>query len=933
MVEEASYFHRPSKLHVMSVAQSLAQAVTSVSFIGAPVWHRAGFTGKGLRVGIIDTGIDYTHVALGGSGKVEDFNSIHPELPTVLFPNKKVVGGIDLVGENYNPYVGDAAEIVPVPDPNPIDLEGHGTHVAGTVAGLATEKLYAGVAYDAELYAIKVFGKEETTDYVVCAAIEYALDPNGDLDLSDRLDVVNLSLGGAFGGAKILYQEVMRRASQKGGMIVVAAAGNDGPVDFVTAAPATADHVLSVAASVDGSKHNIEMLAIKVEMPSSNGSEERLMKAIPATFSEKITEPIMVVGTLADMGLGLQPIPVDAPNSVSGKIALIKRGEIEFLKKAKNALNSGAIAVIIYNNNPGEGPLLMGGDEALHIPVLMISLEDGEQLLHGLKNGLGLQVTIGNSFKIVDPSRADKITVFSSKGPRIDDLLIKPEIAAPGQAVLAAKVGTGVDGVLFSGTSMASPHMAGAMALLKQRFPYLKPAELKALAINYALPLNSSSNKEREKISLQGGGRVDLERAFNAFGFTQPATLSFGLVQLNAQKVLRKPITFTNLKDTALRLRVGLEARKGGLVSLRSGTGEVVVEARKSKTFSVDLVLHEKEIKSEEEVDGWVTLEPNDGSPSLRIPFLMVVKKVSNVKGTELRIHSDPHSPQGAAAEVTLANAGRQVGRVLPFNLLGLDPRKKKPNDVSPSVSDVLSRNCDIQSVGYRILGQGRDEVLQIAVKLFNPVVRWSRCEVVALFDHNRDGVIDQELAYVTAFMVPGLAGDGIPRLAELSVLFDGEKMRTIRSTYEMIREIFPGLGLSPNYWSAVQNIARGFAIPYSTIVVMEVPARLIQRAPTGEVYLKVAAQDYSGLPIQADDFFKPNGAEGWLKMSLNRDDQGFTDLPTVVMAPADGSTILELVHGGGQHDLLLLLPDNIVNYSEVVEDQQQMILKPQYLF
>ena len=171
--------------------------------------------GHGMSVGIIDSGIDYTHSMLGGAGTVEAYKDVDPSLPSDQFPNQKVVGGIDLVGSTYNLSSANPQDRIPKPDKNPIDESGHGTHVAGTVAGIGDgTKTYSGVAPDASLHAIKVFGKNGSTgDTVVIAGLEYAADPNGDLNLDDQLDVVNLSLGGGFGEPHSLYREAVKNSS------------------------------------------------------------------------------------------------------------------------------------------------------------------------------------------------------------------------------------------------------------------------------------------------------------------------------------------------------------------------------------------------------------------------------------------------------------------------------------------------------------------------------------------------------------------------------------------------------------------------------------------------------------------------------------------------------------------------------------------------
>ncbi len=190
---------------------------TSVPFVGAPqLWGNTlglpnDITGTGVKIGIIDTGIDYQHPMFGGTGLLANYTANDRVTITPgLFPTLKVVGGTDFAGDAYT------GANSPVPDPNPTDCNGHGSHVAGTAAGLGVDsggatypgpyspstpfnslRIGPGVAPGAVLYALRVFGCKGSTGLVV-QAIDWAIDPNGDNDFSDHLDVINMSLGSNF---------------------------------------------------------------------------------------------------------------------------------------------------------------------------------------------------------------------------------------------------------------------------------------------------------------------------------------------------------------------------------------------------------------------------------------------------------------------------------------------------------------------------------------------------------------------------------------------------------------------------------------------------------------------------------------------------------------------------------------------------------------
>ncbi|AXI79565.1 S8 family serine peptidase [Peterkaempfera bronchialis] len=251
----------------------------SVPLTGSPtVWAGTdavpGNTGQGVTIGIVDSGIDYTHADFGGPGTAAAFKAVDGSRPAPpgLFPNAKVVGGWDFVGDDYNTDPAEPSyDPKPHPDANPLDCtaNGHGTHVAGTAAGFGVTRDGAtytgpyrpgldpdsflvgpGAAPGARLYALRVFGCNGASDEIA-HALDRAADPNQDGDFSDRLDVVNLSLGGSFGDPGDGDAVAAERLAATG-TVVVASAGNDGDVYGVGSSPAIAPRVISVAASVDG---------------------------------------------------------------------------------------------------------------------------------------------------------------------------------------------------------------------------------------------------------------------------------------------------------------------------------------------------------------------------------------------------------------------------------------------------------------------------------------------------------------------------------------------------------------------------------------------------------------------------------------------------------------------------------------------------------
>jgi minor extracellular serine protease Vpr len=249
----------PGVVRLAAVPIYHLQNSTSETYTGVPrAWSQGtGLTGAGVKIAIIDSGIDYYHADFGGSGDPADFKADDGlTIGTPAFPNAKVAGGFDFVGDNYDPDPVSDGSPVPSADPDPLDCEGHGTHVAGTAAGFGVTsdgrtyhgpysaaalashafRVPPGAAPGATIYALKVFGCEGGTD-VLLDAIDWAV--------KSRMDVINMSVGGAFGTADSPDAIAVDNAV-KAGLVVVAAAGNEGPGAYTTSSPSVAAAAISV---------------------------------------------------------------------------------------------------------------------------------------------------------------------------------------------------------------------------------------------------------------------------------------------------------------------------------------------------------------------------------------------------------------------------------------------------------------------------------------------------------------------------------------------------------------------------------------------------------------------------------------------------------------------------------------------------------------
>lgn len=872
-----------------------ASAVNSVNFIGADEAHKLGFTGKGMRIGILDTGIDYTHSMLGGSGKKGDYAAIDPAKPSTAFPNEKVVGGIDLVGSDFNAASPLAADHLPQPDANPLDEAGHGSHVAGTIAGRGDGvKTYDGVAPDAKLYAIKVFGKEgSTADAVVIAGFEFAADPNGDLNPDDQLDVINMSLGGGFGQPRVLYNEAVKNLS-RAGTVVVASAGNSGSVDYIVGAPSTSDEAISVAASIDGSPINWQYAAVSFTSP---GFQPLNVKAVEGPLSKPVTQAGGVGGELVDIGDASTDLPDPLKAQLNGKVAMIQRGKATFAVKLQRAVAAGAIGAVVYTNDD-KAPIPMGGEGSVGIPAIMVSQAVGLQLLTQMKTK-PVTVQFKTDKTIEEPGNIDTITDFSSKGPRSEDSLLKPEIAAPGQNITSAGMGTGSEGVKMDGTSMAAPHMTGAIALIKQAHPELSSNELKSLAMGTSKVL--SKNGEIP-ITLQGAGRIQIDQAITAPVMSETASISLGRVQLQQQMSLNRSIVLRNLTNADLTLTITSRAAPGLTITVPQqvsipALGRVAIMAK----FDFTMQNPQAQVF---ELDGRILFNQNQKTV-LQIPAMAIRTQASLITAA-----------QADSSSVKLSNSSPNMGLALAFNLLGQDPRKPKPG----TAEAWKSRACDLQSAGYRILRKdsptGSNDVIQFAFKVYDPVTTWVQCSVSVLVDSDGDGIADQEIAGVS-----GSGLEGVDKVVFTTVVLDAAKARGIRLAYET--DLSSGKNSKIDYTPAV--LARGSMAPFSqsTLVVIEAPLDTLARGADGKLHLKLASQADGGETFQADKYLGgPLGT--WLDLSPKLEDQGHYGMEEVTTVPAAGAS-MNLSKGSGTQDLVVYYPLN--EFVSNGRDAQQQIL------
>jgi subtilisin family serine protease len=740
---------------------------TSVPFIGAPqAWDSAGpaVTGTGVRVGVIDSGVDYLHKDFGGSASYRsDDNYVSPNWPK----NAKVVGGYDFVGDDYDAD-GVVGSTTPTPDPDPQDCSGHGTHVAGTLAGYGVTMdgqtftgpygpstpfsallIGPGVAPGAQIYALRVLSCQGSTE-VLIPAIDWALDPNGDGDLSDHLDVINMSLGSDYGTADDPDTVATNRAALAG-VIVVAAAGNAGDGFFITGAPATAGGAISVASAGDSGALSY---TVRLTSPAAIAGDVQATAALfgPPGPEAGITGSVV----LASPGDGCGPLTHRKPDGST----------CTFVSKVAVAQAAGAVAVVIANNRDGDVLVNMADDNSgttVSIPSCFISQNDGNTIKSRLPSP-------GVTASILKASYEDVVSEFSSRGPRLGDLALKPDITAPGLAIASAAAGTGTESLTLSGTSMATPHVAGVMALLKQLHPGWTVEQLKALAMNTSVPaLFSDVNKTPPLVGpgRVGAGRVDAAAAVAApavaYGVDHPGevSVSFGALEVLDTASHEASIRVDNPSASALTYDLGYTEVVGvaGVTVSFPGGASVNVPAGGSATFPVrlfadaSLMRHTHDASFAETVAtgsrfwmseeaGLVTLTPPAGQP-LRVPLYAAVRPVSAMATAEAGV------PLGADGtfQVHLKGQGIATGSSPPEDVVSLVSAFELQEVNTDPEAQVRYLGVASDYAAEAAVGKGLgDSFVYFGVAAASP---WSSPlfgPVDILIDSNRDGTNDYEL-------------------------------------------------------------------------------------------------------------------------------------------------------------------------------------------
>ena len=640
--------------------------------------NSGGYHGEGVNIAVLDTGTDWSHDMFGGDPTPPRLG-LAQQPPSAVGSNQKVIYTLPLVGRTSSPAI---------PPDGPQDDFGHGTHVAADAAGYLSYTLGAdgrpntaddialhGVAPQARIMAYKVcYGIGSAlanlgapapfiggcNGSAILMGMEDAISPRTVTGFPKPIaNIINLSLGGAGGPDSVTA--VAADNAVLAGAIVVASAGNSGPGEGTVGSPAAGRRVIAVGANSDPGVLDNTINALETDRATVKpGTPQMIAVFAPdSNATRPISQPVVQNYVFS----GLADTPDQVPVTVAGRICLAERGSTAtvqeqgtglFVNKATNCAAKGGIALVVYNNAPGPVGAVLAPST---IPVFTISREDG--LI--LRNNLGFDATGVSNFPIrINPPSlfTPQMAGFSSRGPVQGFGQVKPDVTAPGLAILAATTPVGVplgsmaDPTRYTsaqGTSFSGPIVTGVAALVKQAHPTWNADMVRTALINTATNLRAANGNPKpdgtgaESINDQGGGLVNTYAAVNARalmgvagdGITAPVILgshSYGEVPVVNSRVTHTESVTVTIRDFsgqggtyALSVANNRMLERNGVNATLSQTS-VSVPANGSATFTVNATIDGNIVRDTAEnlhMQFYVVAEQAGGSQTMRMPFYL----------------------------------------------------------------------------------------------------------------------------------------------------------------------------------------------------------------------------------------------------------------------------------------------------------------------
>ncbi len=789
---------------IVGVSNYVHDLSETVPYIGATVANDWGAKGAGVRVAVIDSGVDYTHAALGGPGTQQAYEAawapipapgVTPVIPVLtsggylviddpatkadngLFPSDKVIGGYDFVGETW-PNTTNAVlepDADPIAAPDATTFGGHGTHVADIIAGKG------GVAHKALIYAVKACSAPATScsGIALMQSMDFSLDPNGDGNINDRVDIINMSLGSVYGQPFDDDLSAAVDAAALVNVLTVASAGNSADKQFITGSPAAASSALSVAQTAVPSA-TLQLMTLLSPVTGDRGAVFQPW-AVPltSTIEGLVLYPPVTGGKrigCADAA-GTNPY---LPGELAGQIVLVDRGVCSFsLKIANIAAAGGTLGIIgLVTADAPFGGAFGGGTQT--IPAYMINQVDANVLRAG--NAVVRFSPSGNL------SLAGSLASTSSRGPRFDDNIVKPEIGAPG-ASISADSGSFTGTSAFGGTSGAAPMVSGAAAILMQGGK-LTAREVKQLLINTAetnvfQPSAGGSvfPDQLAPITRIGGGEVRVDRAFLSPIIVRDTTgdavseiygaMSFGYLDASKPSTtFTRKLTVKNLSPKAKSYTVTPTLRyqddkDNGAVTIGVSPSSVTVPGRGSREVTVTLNVDGTRLRGNamsagagnaigpltlNEYDGYITFQ--GGGHKASMPWHILPRKSAEISAPEDKL---VFTAPTYSTTVPLTNTGVGAAQIVAYSMLatGTDRPSGGVGQQTP--------NPDLRAVGTNtilvpagVCGATPNFVWEFAFNMHerkaNPAGTWHEVDL----DVNNDGVTDffvinQDVGGVTA--------------------------------------------------------------------------------------------------------------------------------------------------------------------------------------
>ena len=586
---------------VTSVEPSLTYAPTmnrSVGVINAPAaWTAVGGVanaGAGIKVGVLDTGIDQTHPFLTDNTLTPPAGFPKFDPGNQQFTSRKVI-----VARVY--FTGKPGSFTAQA------LQDHGTHVSGTIAGVngttapANRKFPAvtgltGVAPKAFLGNYNVFPGQigNATSHDIAQAIEDSV--------KDGMDVINMSLGGGINGFQDQLTVASNRAAQAG-VVVAIAAGNSGPGVNTVESPGQAADAITACASTNNHFFGINVTVGATTFGAAVGDFNAFDPGVTAQLANwNNTAAGLANGTATQ---ACTPLPA---GTHAGKIVVIDRGTCTFSTKIRNARDAGASGALVVNNAAGD-PAAMGQDGTADqpaTPAVMLARSD-RGAIRSAAGASAIATVSGTSFAEVLTNNENFLAGFSSRGPA-NLLDIKPDVCAPGVNVLSSILHGGF--AMFQGTSMATPHVAGSSALLRQLHPAWTPAQIKGALVGTASRDSRLATTNPQNI---GGGVINLAAATSTAAVLEPATLSFRKIEPESGQSKTIAVTLTNVGSASQTFTASAAVTAGASTGVVASVSPSSVTLGVGQSATLNVTVDAAKSAASGQYFGRLTVTPSNG--------------------------------------------------------------------------------------------------------------------------------------------------------------------------------------------------------------------------------------------------------------------------------------------------------------------------------